>query len=65
MVAEEQGKGLGAELICDMIQKCYEKGLNKITLRTHKAGKAVSFWQRIGAVITGEKGEDYEMSIAL
>ena len=65
VVESEQGNGIGTELLCDLMQKCYEKGLFKITLRTHKAGKAMRFWKRMGAVIAGEKGEDYEMEITL
>lgn len=65
-VAEsEQGNGIGTDLVCELMQKCYGKGLRKITLRTHKSGKAVGFWKTMGAVVTGEKGEDYEMAITL
>lgn len=60
-----QGQGLGAQMICRIIELCENSGLYEITLRTHKDGKAVAFWKKMGAVIVGERDSDYEMKIFL
>ena len=60
---EYQGKGYGTALIIRMKMLCKENNLSKITLRTSKEETALYFFKKNGGVITGEKGNDYEMEI--
>lgn len=63
-VKEEcQGKGYGTAIIIRMKMLCQKNNLNKITLRTSKDETALQFFKKQGGVITGEKGNDYEMEI--
>lgn len=63
-VKEEcQGKGYGTALMIRMRKLCIDNNLNKITLRTSKNETALEFFKKQGGVITGEKGNDYEMEI--
>lgn len=58
-----QGKGYGTAIIIRMRKLCQENNLNKITLRTSKDETALEFFKKQGGVITGEKGNDFEMEI--
>lgn len=60
-----QNNGFGAYMLADLIERCSRFGFEKITLRTYKNGRAVRFWEKMGAVIVGEKGDDYEMKMVL
>lgn len=62
---QHQGTGLAQVLLAQIAALCFERGLSKITLRTHKGGRALHFWLRQGARVVGENGEDYEMEIVL
>ena len=57
--------GVASYLLSKLFEMCESDGLMKITFRTHKNGEALGFWQKNGAVIVDEKGEDYEMKIVL
>lgn len=59
------GKGMATALLTHLFEKCAKEDIKTITLRTHKGGKALNFWKKIGAKIIGEKGDDYEMRIEL
>lgn len=62
---DSQRKGYGSLLIMRMKKLCKENNLNRITLRTSMEETAVNFFKKKGAVITGKKGNDYEMEIKL
>lgn len=62
---EFQKSGVATALLSHIILMCEREHLGSITLRTHKHGKALPFWTKMGAVIVGEKGDDYEMKIVL
>lgn len=62
---DHQGFGLGTMMLTRIIQRCEENNIPAITFRTHKLGKALEWWKKQGAVIVGDKGEDYEMRISL
>ena len=59
------GKGFGKAMVIRMVKYCKANNLEKITFRTAKDEPAVEFYKRFGAVITGEKGNDWEMEIKL
>lgn len=65
VLKSEQGKGLASSMMCRIVECCERHGLKAITLRTQKSGSALRFWLKWGAVIVGEKGDDYEMKIVL
>lgn len=65
VLKSEQGKGLASSMMCRIIDLCDRYGLKAITLRTQKNGSALRFWLKWGAIIVGEKGDDYEMKIGL
>lgn len=56
-------QGYGKVMMMRMVKLCRQKGLEKITFRTAKNETAVEFYKKLGAVITGEKGEDWEMEL--
>ncbi len=60
-----QRSGIASYLLSKVFERCWADGLGEITFRTHKHGEALKFWQKNGAFIVGEKGEDYEMKIVL
>lgn len=62
---ESQRKGYGTAIMIRMRKLCKENNLTKITLRTSKEETALNFFKKQGGVITGEKGNDYEMEIKL
>ena len=57
------GKGYGKAMLMRMLKVCKEKNLSRITFRTAKDETAVEFYKRFGGVITGDKGNDWEMEI--
>lgn len=58
-----QRAGYGRMMVFRMLKICQEKGLEKITFRAAKNETAVEFYKKLGATITGEKGEDWEMEL--
>lgn len=62
---ECQRNGIASYLLSKVYERCERDGLEEITFRTHKHGEALKFWQKNGAFVVGEKGEDYEMKIVL
>ena len=62
---EAQKKGYGSLIIMRMKMLCIKNNLSKITLRTSKEENAVNFFRKHGAVIVGEKGNDYEREIKI
>lgn len=60
-----QKKGYGTLLIMRMKKLCIKNNLSKITLRTSKEETAINFFEKQGAKIIGEKGNDYEMEIKI
>lgn len=42
---------------------CRENGLEKITFRTSKEESAINFYRKMGGVVVGEKGNDWEVEI--
>ena len=56
-------KGYGTAIMIRMKKLCKDNNLSKITLRTSKEETAVNFFRKQGGIITGEKGNDYEMEI--
>lgn len=65
VVQEKHGQGIGTILVSRMKQKCLERNIRVIRLRTAIDETAVDFWQKQGAKIVGYKGEDYVMEIDL
>lgn len=61
--SDHQGFGFGSMMLLRIIKRCEENGLHRITFRTHKLGKALSWWLKQGARIVGSKDGDYEMLI--
>lgn len=62
---EHHGKGYGKVMMLRMAKTCKENKLSKITLRTAKDEDAIKFYKKMGAVIVGEKGNDWEVEIRL
>lgn len=60
-----QRSGVASYLLSKLYERCEQDGLMKITFRTHKHGEALKFWQKNGAVIVGQKADDYEMEIVM
>ena len=58
----QQG-GVGKRIMFHEMKKARVFGLSEITLRTSKTEKGILFWKAMGATITGEKGEDWEMRL--
>lgn len=62
---QKHGQGYGRVLFSRMKQKCLERNIRLIRLRTSIDETAVDFWQKMGAEIVGLKGDDYVMEIHL
>lgn len=62
---EKHGQGIGTILVSRMKEKCQERNIRMIRLRTAIDETAVDFWQKQGAKIVGLKGDDYVMEIHL
>ncbi len=60
---EYQGRGLGREVLLDLLSAMKRAGLYKLTFRTSALEEAQNFWLHIGARIVDVKGEDYEMEL--
>ena len=60
---EYQKKGYGTAMIIRIKKLCKKNNFEKITLRTSKDETALEFFKKQGGVITGEKGNDFEMEI--
>ena len=60
---DAQGRGYGTAMVARMKALCARSGAEKITLRTSREETAIEFYGRVGGVITGSKGGDYEVEI--
>ena len=58
---KNQKKGYGSLMLSMLFEECIKRGVYVVTLRTSKQESAYLWYQRLGAKIVGEKGEDYEM----
>lgn len=58
---KNQKKGYGALMLSMLFEECIKRGIYAVTLRASKQEGAYLWYQRLGAKIVGEKGEDYEM----
>ena len=65
VLESEQNKGIGANIVFNIIEMCEQYGLTAITFRTDKRGKALNFWLKLGAIIVREKNNEYEMIIRI
>jgi len=63
VMSDIQQKGLGRRIMLYEMKKARFFDIAEITLRTSKTENGVAFWKSMGAVITGEKGEDWEMRL--
>jgi non-ribosomal peptide synthetase component F/GNAT superfamily N-acetyltransferase len=61
LLPEHQNNGLGAKILKDIFKEADAKGV-PVTARVIKSNRALKLWQRIGFVITGEKGQHYEIT---
>ena len=60
LVAELQGQGLGGELLEQVIAEARSAGAS-VSLSVLKANPARALYERMGFVVTGEAGHEYEM----
>lgn len=58
---EYQGKGLATAIVAYEVKKAKSLGYREITFRTPMDETAYLFWERMGAVRTGKKGNDWTM----
>lgn len=58
-----QRKGMGRAIMYRVMKRARMHGISEITLRTSKTEQGLYFWRALGAVITGEKGADWEMKL--
>lgn len=63
--SEYQGNGYGRKLLCDLLRRMKENGLQKLTFRTPIDEQAPNFWLHLGATIKGIKGGDFEMELTI
>lgn len=56
-----RGRGIGTELMKEMIYLLKEKGYTKASLAVQKANYAVKMYQHVGFKITGENEQEYIM----
>ena len=63
VLQSNQRGGMGKAIMYHEMRKARAWGISEITLRTSKKEHGIHFWKAMGAVITGEKGEDWEMRL--
>lgn len=60
-----QGKGIGRKILFRLLSLMKEHGMDTLTFRTPINEQAQFFWLKMGARITGMKGDDYEMELKI
>lgn len=65
IVGEYQNRGIGSRLINRLVKIARAENKEKITLRTSTEETAFMFYQKLGFVETGLKGNDIEMELNL
>lgn len=60
-----QGKGIGRKILFRLLSLMKEHGIDTLTFRTPINEQAQFFWLKMGARITGMKGDDYEMELKI
>jgi len=60
-----QRGGYGRAMMVRMFKTCKANKLNRITFRTAKDETALEFYKKFGAIVVGDKGEDWEVEIRL
>lgn len=58
---KNQGKGYGRLMLQILFDECIRRGVYSVTFRTSTSENAYSWYQKLGAVITGRIKDDYEM----
>ena len=60
-----QGKGIGRKILFRLLSLMKEHRMDTLTFRTPINEQAQFFWLKMGARITGMKGDDYEMELKI
>ena len=61
ILPEFRGRGIGAELMKEMLKLLKEQGYEKASLAVQKANYAVKMYRKVGFEIVDEKEEEYIM----
>ena len=63
---EYQAKGVGKKLLGLCIEKCIQRGMEKLRLEVNKNNiNAINFYKKIDGIIIGEKEDSFIMEIML
>ena len=65
VLEEKHGQGIGSRMLRRLKQRCLEKGIHIIRLRTSMEETAVDFYQKQGGKIVGYKENDFVMEIKI
>ena len=65
VIEDRHGQGIGKQAINRLKQRCLERGIHTIRLRTAISETAVDFYYKQGGEIVGLKEEDYVMEIKI
>lgn len=60
-----QGQGIGKKMLFRLLSQMKSDGVDTLTFRTPINEQAQFFWLKMGATITGVKGDDYEMELKI